>query len=428
MDKTDKLCSTATSLAGLHHHADSHDLGCGLGVEWGDAAMAWSDVDLTALADAPPASGLVMGSVTDLPGQGPVARVLYGNEDDNHAHELSTADGKHWSHADLTDLAHAPEVALRPMGYVTSLAGQGPVARVVYLGMADDYVHELSTSDGSHWSHANLTDLARAPATTSLAEGYTTSFAGQGPVARVVYQGRDDEHVHELSSSDGSHWSHTDLTDLTHAPRALGVSGGLITSLAGQEPVARLVHMGRPGRHIQELSTSDGGRWSRADLTAIAGAPVTDDVPMGYATRLAGQGPVVRVIYLTSDPFSSQSELRVHELSTSDGRHWSFADLTALADAPLATGGPPQGYTTSLAGQSAMARVVYLGGHGRRIHELSTTDGGHWSHADLTDLADGPPADGWPMAYTTSLAGQDPVARVLYRATDNHIHEFSTSS
>lgn len=404
---------------------------CGLGEEWGDAAMSWSDVDLTALADAPPASGGGMGYVTDLPGQDPVARVLYWNEDDNHAHELSTADGKHWSHADLTDLAHAPEVALRPMGYVTSLAGQGPVARVVYLGMADEYVHELSTSDGGHWSHANLTDLARAPATTSLAKGYTTSFAGQGPVARVAYQGRDDEHVHELSSSDGSHWSHTDLTDLTHAPRALGVSGGFITSLAGQEPVARLVHMGRPGRHIQELSTSGGGHWSHADLTAIAGAPVTDDLPMGYATRLAGQGPVVRVIYLASDPFSQREE-GVHELSTSDGRHWSHANLTDLADAPLSaggsTGGPPQGYTTSLAGQTAMARVLYLGGHDRRIHELSTPDGGHWSHADLTDLADGPPADGWPMAYTTSLAGQGPVARVLYPATDNHIHEFSTSS
>jgi hypothetical protein len=32
------------------------------------------------------------------------------------------------------------------------------------------------------------------------------------------------------------------------------------------------------------------------------------------------------------------------------------------------------------------------------------------------------------MAYTTSLAGKSPVARVLYRATDNHIHEFSASS
>jgi Fungal fucose-specific lectin len=389
--------------------------------------MSWLDVDLTVRADAPPASGLVMGYVTNLAGQGPVARVLYGNEDDNHAHELSTADGKQWSHADLTDLAHAPEVFLRPMGYVTSLAGQGPVARVVYLGMADEYVHELSTSDGSHWSHANLTDLARAPATTSLVEGYTTSFAGQGPVARVVYQGRDDQHVHELSSSDGSQWSHTDLTDLTNAPPALGVSGGFITSLAGQEPVARLVYKGRPDGHIQELSTFGGGHWSHADLTAIAGGPVADDVPMGYATRLAGQGPVVRVIYLASDPFS-QREQRVHELSTSDGRDWSFADLTDSANAPLATSGPPQGYTTSLAGQSAMARVVYLGGHGRRIHELSTPDGGHWSHADLTDLADGPPADSWPMAYTTSLAGQGPVARVLYRATDNHIHEFSTSS
>jgi hypothetical protein len=52
--------------------------------------MSWSDVDLTALADAPPASGLVMGYVTNLPGQGPVARVLY-RATDSHIHEFSTS-------------------------------------------------------------------------------------------------------------------------------------------------------------------------------------------------------------------------------------------------------------------------------------------------------------------------------------------------
>jgi hypothetical protein len=63
------------------------------GVHWagvGDAAMSWSDVDLTALADAPPAPSLVMGYVTNLPGQGPVARVLY-RATDNHIHEFSTS-------------------------------------------------------------------------------------------------------------------------------------------------------------------------------------------------------------------------------------------------------------------------------------------------------------------------------------------------
>jgi hypothetical protein len=40
--------------------------------------------------------------------------------------------------------------------------------------------------------------------------------------------------------------------------------------------------------------------WSKADLTAITGAPAAAGVPMGYTTNLNGQGPVARVVYETT--------------------------------------------------------------------------------------------------------------------------------
>jgi hypothetical protein len=49
-----------------------------------------------------------------------------------------------WKHDDLTAQANAPAAASRSglVGYTSSLAGQGPVARVAYLG-GDQHVHEL---------------------------------------------------------------------------------------------------------------------------------------------------------------------------------------------------------------------------------------------------------------------------------------------
>ena len=48
----------------------------------------------------------------------------------------------------------------------------------------------------------------------------------------------------------------------------------------------------------KEFGGSEDGR--QAWLTAIAGAPQAASAPMGYTTDLVGQGPVARVVYLTT--------------------------------------------------------------------------------------------------------------------------------
>ena len=105
---------------------------------------------------------------------------------------------------------------------------------------------------------------------------------------------------------------------------------------------------------------------------------------------------------------------------------WTPADLTVLTGAPLAESAP-FGYTTNLTGQGPGARVVYRTPDGH-IQELSLPSGGAgWNTADLTVLTRAPLAESAPFGYTTSLSGQGPVARVVYRTTDGHIQELSVA-
>ena len=382
--------------------------------------MPWSDVDLSELAGGPPASRGLMGYVTSLGGQGPTARVVYVSE--AHVHELSLVSGGQWGHADLTDLAGGPNASGEPMGYATSLGGQGPAARVVYWG-ADAHVHELSLVSGGQWGHADLTDLAGGPNASGEPMGYATSLGGQGPAARVVYWGAD-AHVHELSLVSGGQWGHADLTDLAGGP-ASSLSGGwadlrgYTTSMGGQGPTARVVYVS--DGHVHELSLVSGGRWGDADLTGLAGGPRFGGTHLSaYNTDLSGQGPAARILYGAGNVGGT------HELSLVSGGQWSHADLTELAGA--ADGHGSMGYATSLSDQGPTARVVYVSdGH---VHELSMVSGGQWGHTDLTDLAGGPNIGGALvpavlMGYATDLGGQGSTARVIYLAGDGHVHELS---
>jgi hypothetical protein len=283
---------------------------------------SWTHTNLTAIAHAPPGSD-VMGYTTNLAGEGPAARVLYRNlapdQPFEHIHELSKVGGGNWTHTDLTEvsgkaLAGGP-IPGSAMGYTTNLAPRGPNARVVFKGH-DAHIHELSQEGGGNWAYADLTAIAGAPdAIEEVMGAYATNLGGQGPAARVLYLGAD-HHVHELSSVSDGEWSHTDLTAITSGPLPTVSDVKPVTSYAtclnGQGPAARVLYRRDETQHIHELSKVGGGSWQHTDLTAVAGA--TDamggaDSYMGYVTSLGGQGPAARVVYVGFDH-------HIHELST----------------------------------------------------------------------------------------------------------------
>jgi uncharacterized lipoprotein YmbA len=322
------------------------------------AATGWTGADLTVAAFAPNAvNPIIFAYTTTLAGQAPTARVVYETSS-GRIEELGNNGGAWWA-ADLTQATHAPTAAGTPFGYTTTLAGQAPTARVVYR-TSSGRIEELGNNGGAWWA-ADLTQATNAPsANPDGPSAYVTNLTGQGQVARVVYQ-TSSGRIEELGNNGGAWWA-ADLTQATYAPSANSGPFGYVTNLTGQGQVARVVYQTSSGR-IEELGDS-GGAWWAADLTQAANAPTAGGMPFGYTTSLNGQGPVARVVYPTSSG-------HVEELSDS-GPAWSAADLTKITGAPGPATSEPFGYTSSLNGQGPVARVVYLTS-GFHIEELSVS-------------------------------------------------------
>jgi PQQ enzyme repeat len=91
---------------------------------------------------------------------------------------------------------------------------------------------------------------------------------------------------------------------------------------------------------------------------------------------------------------------------------WHHIDISALATAPPAAGDP--------AGYVFGSEFVVYRGTDNHVHQLfATANQGSWSHVDLTALVNAPLAAGNPYGYIVGTQ------RVVYRGTDNNIHQLS---
>lgn len=148
--------------------------------------------------------------------------------------------------------------------------------------------------------------------------------------------------------------------------------------------------------------------WKKGDLTDLSGATRAQGRPFTYVT----DGPIPRVLYWGQDA-------HIHELRL-EGGSWRQADLIEQAGGPPGAAGFPFAYVTRGNG-SPIPRVIYRA-EDNHVHELRL-EGGSWKKADLAQQAGWPlAAQGNPTAGATNMEGLY-VARVVYRATDNHIHE-----
>jgi len=373
-DNARVLNQTATTVAGFRS-----PVGEGSG---------WHHNDLSNAAGAPAAVGEPAGYMFDAQG---TQHVVYRGSD-NHMHELWW-NNSGWHHNDLTNAAGgAPPVAGKPSGYM--FAAQG-TQHVVYRG-TDNRIHELWWNS-SGWHHNDLTNAAGAPAAAGDPAGYM--FAAQG-TQHVVYRGSDN-HIHELWWN-GSGWHHNDLTNAAGgAPAAAGDPAGYMFDAQGTQHV---VYRGTDN-HIHELWWNSAG-WHHNDLTnAAGGAPAAAGDPAGY--MFAAQG-TQHVVYRGSGN-------HVHELWWNSAG-WHHNDLTNAAGGAPAAAGDPAGYMFAAQGTQ---HVVYRGTDSR-IHELWWSSSG-WHHNDLTAAAGGAPAAASdPAGYMFNAQNTQ---HVVYRGTDNHIHE-----
>jgi len=295
-----------------------------------------------------------------------------------------------WNHNDLTTAAGSPPLAASdPIGYTWDV---DKTEHVVYRG-TDNHIHELWFN--GKWNHNDLTvATGNPPLAAGKPAGYTWSIDS---TEHVVYRGADDR-VHELWFN--GTWNHNDLTAAAgNPPSPASDPEGYTWAVDKTEHV---VYRGTDN-HIHELWFN--GSWHHNDLTVATGnPPMAVGKPYGYTWDVDN---TEHVIYRGSDN-------HIHELWFNGT--WHHNDLTGATGFPPLSTSDPMGYTWSA---DKTEHVIYYG-IDNHIHELWFN--GTWNHNDLTNASGYPdaPVGTDPGAYTWDA---DNTEHVVYRGTDNHVHE-----
>jgi hypothetical protein len=241
-------------------------------------------------------------------------------------------------------------------------------------------------------------------------------------IPRVVYRGQQDSHIHELYLLPGGSWLQDDLFQVV-------INGGYAAPVpAAGDPFPYVTNDGFPhvvylgtDQYIHQLSLK--GTWFPDDPCCFSN-PVLEHAGGDPAAYVTPDG-IPRIVYTGRDSG------HIHQLSLQG--FWSQLDLSNLAsndchvhycDTKLPIGG---GHLFPYVSNDGFARVVYRGTD-QDIHELYLAPGGvgGWFQDDLfQNVKYAPPAQGSaasdPFPYTTK--GDGITARVVYRGYDNDIHE-----
>jgi hypothetical protein len=320
-----------------------------------------------------------------------------------------------WSHSDLTQLANAPacgsapgaEDIPRPMG----CAGPGDLTTVVYQGRDDGHIHQLQLNEGS-WVHSDLSVLAGATDILMQARTSPTCCVLPSGVVSVVYGSRGG-HNRALQLV-GSAVTHLDLTSIAKAPPS--ILAGSPSHFVRGDGVPVVVYVGVTGdgsseperTHVDQLALIEGN-WVHSDLSAIAQPPATGSASLIKAFGYVKPGGVTAVAHGEGD---------IMELSLSPNGSWTRVDLFKSPDTPRPT--PlrwPMGFVRADGKPSV---IYYING---TIHELAFV-ADQWVATDLSDATDAPPAfaaEGTgPMGYVRG----DGVTAVIYPG-GGRMHELS---
>jgi hypothetical protein len=224
----------------------------------------------------------------------------------------------------------------------------------------------------------------------------------------VAYQAADT-HIHELVIGREEAWRDADITRVAGgAEGERAILTGYAWPAGRTQQVAYTSPLSKDG-HIHELVMLHDHPWSYADLMAQpSGAPAADgSALLGTALEAGG----------TKHVFYTGRDGHLHELSTGVIGMWLHTDLMRVTGAPL----PEEALLTAYAWQARHSRqVAYIGGDGH-IHELTAPAGGTWSHQDVTDLAEAPPADGLALVGFAWETGG--TKQIVYTGNGGHLYE-----
>jgi hypothetical protein len=257
-------------------------------------------------------------------------------------------------------------------GVAAFLTTPNDAVHTFYLA-SDDSVHQLFYN-GVNWSDENLTVATKAP--LALAKSALSGFSIDN--LQYVYYIGSDHHLHQLFYNN-SEYADTDLTKISGGP--LAGSTTKVVAFSTGSPAIHVYYQSANG-HIHQTYTTTGSNWQDQDLTKIASGTA------GCGVWMAGFNIAnLQYVYFVA------TTGHVHQLFYNNIT-WTEKDLTALSGSEVAASGSGVA-AFAISGGTDQFEVFFIG-IDKHMVELSSTNNQTWTFADLTDLT------GAPLATATN--------------------------
>jgi len=325
--------------------------------------------------------------------------VLYVNS--SHIIELSSSGFTNWFRSDLTSfISGATNVA----------TNSNPTAFIRFDGYASiayrdtsNHIQELALQHGGTWSKRDLTPTGSGAPT---ATGSPASYGRTDRVGIVLYRSQSSpaDHIIEISFSPGGNPGWNDMTQIFGLPNTASDPVGYVRA----DGANAVVYRSSPDNHVRELAAFYGQNWSPADLSK------TNATAAGQPRPFTLQDGTSAVVYRSSD---NHVRLLTRAATDTTG-NWTPRDLTGGTSFEQALS-DPFGYVRA----DGRAAVIFKTSD-FHVHQLTWSGGPNWAHEDMMTAPWGNPpvAGGFGMAaYVTS----DRVSTVVYRTSDNHVHQLT---
>ncbi|MBY0523932.1 MAG: hypothetical protein K2R98_11070 [Gemmataceae bacterium] len=319
-----------------------------------------------------------------------------------------TTDG--WQRKDLSAEAGAPKAAGNPSAYVMD----SDKTQHVICRCGDGNIHELFWSGKqAKWQHTNLTEQTKAPKAVGDPSGY---YLPENKTQHVVYR-TDAGNICELyfqADGDKPGWRVKDLTAEAKSPKAAGNPSGYavpekLSRLLKNGGTQHVVYRGTDGQLHELFLSLDQNKWMHANLSEGTKAAKAAGDPCGCYRK---DDNTQHIYFRTADN-------NIGELSLSfdgDDKSWRFKDLSAECNAPKAEG-DPCGYFQK---KDNTQHVVYRGKDGEIFEVYFAKDHGKWQSNNLSKATGAPKATGNPFGYVLDT---NKTQHVLYPATDGVMAE-----
>jgi hypothetical protein len=299
-------------------------------------------------------------------------------------HQLSY-NGSNWADQNLNG---APAERWAISAFFTTPNDQ---LHVFYAALESDDLHQLFYND-SNWADLNLNEA------TGLCKYCGISGFSEGNFQYVFYVGGDAD-LHQMLYNNAD-WVDTDLT-IASGTSAISYPGSNLVAFTTSP--ALHVYYTSSDSHVHQLFATNGTNWQDQDLTVLAGGPVATPA---YGMAGFNIGNLQYVYYLATNN-------HLHQLFYNDAA-WTDEDLTSLSKTS-----PTAGFANISAfvipGTKKM-RVYFVSSSNGHIIQLSSTNNGKWSSADLTKRAKGSVPDEQIVAFPSPSGG---TVNVYYVAGHN---------